>query len=398
MGHHASRSVYDRLTERLNRFPQGAPPAESLFRILKILFGEREAALVSLLPIRPFTAKQAAAIWKVGEAEARTTLDVLAGRALLVDWEGERGTEYVLPPPMAGFFEFSLMRVRTDIDQKALAELFHQYLNVEEEFVRALFAEGETQLGRAFVQEAVALAGERAPRPRFRAGQRGDPDRHPPRDLPLLLPPQDGARGEGLRRAPGHLHDLQRLGLVAHPARPRPRGRGGRGDGDAPPGTGAGSRAVRRERSRGRELHLQLLRLLLRGHDRVAPVRGRPPRPHHPFPPVGRRGRLHRLRALRAPVPRRGARGGLRQRPEAPEAHRGPARRGPLPGLRRLRPRLPGGGAHARRAWTADAHAGERGPPGGAHGARARKAPGPRSSTTGCSGATVRWPRSSGPS
>ena len=62
---------------------------------------------------------------------------------------------------MAGFFEFSLMRVRTDIDQKALAELFHQYLNVEEDFVRALFAEGETQLGRAFVQEA-ALSPENA--------------------------------------------------------------------------------------------------------------------------------------------------------------------------------------------------------------------------------------------
>jgi Pyruvate/2-oxoacid:ferredoxin oxidoreductase delta subunit len=62
---------------------------------------------------------------------------------------------------MAGFFEFSMMRVRTDVDQKALAELFHQYLNVEEDFVRALFAGGETQLGRAFVDE-TALAPEDA--------------------------------------------------------------------------------------------------------------------------------------------------------------------------------------------------------------------------------------------
>jgi hypothetical protein len=62
MAHHGSRSVYDRLTERLNRFPQGAPPSESLFRILKILFSEREAALVSTLPIRPFTAARAAEI------------------------------------------------------------------------------------------------------------------------------------------------------------------------------------------------------------------------------------------------------------------------------------------------------------------------------------------------
>jgi ferredoxin len=161
VAHHASRSAYDRLTERLNRFPQGAPPAESLFQILRILFSEREAALVSVLPIRPFTAARAAGIWKVPEAEARATLEALASRALLVDWEGPEGTEYVLPPPMAGFFEFSMMRLRSDVDQRALAELFYQYLNVEEDFVRALFAGGETQLGRTFVHEP-ALSEENA--------------------------------------------------------------------------------------------------------------------------------------------------------------------------------------------------------------------------------------------
>ena len=56
MAHHHSRSVYDRLTERLNRYPQGAPPSDHLFRILSILFSEREAALVAVLPIKPFTA------------------------------------------------------------------------------------------------------------------------------------------------------------------------------------------------------------------------------------------------------------------------------------------------------------------------------------------------------
>ena len=54
---------------------------------------------------------------------------------------------------MAGFFEFSMMRVRNDIDQKALSELFYQYLNVEEDFVRELFTKGETQPGRVFVNE-----------------------------------------------------------------------------------------------------------------------------------------------------------------------------------------------------------------------------------------------------
>jgi hypothetical protein len=62
---------------------------------------------------------------------------------------------------MAGFFEFSMMRLRGDIDQKVLGELFYQYLNVEEEFIRNLFVRGETQLGRVYVHEPV-LSNENA--------------------------------------------------------------------------------------------------------------------------------------------------------------------------------------------------------------------------------------------
>ena len=62
---------------------------------------------------------------------------------------------YSMPPPMAGFFEFSLMRYRNDIDQKTLSELFYQYMNVEEDFIKNLFTIGETQLGRVFVNEEV---------------------------------------------------------------------------------------------------------------------------------------------------------------------------------------------------------------------------------------------------
>ena len=153
MAHIGSQSAYQRLTERLNRFPQGAPPAELLTKILKVLFDQREAELVSLLPIRPFTVKRAADVWRMSESRAHKILDQLAEKALLVDFYVDGDMQYVLPPPMAGFFEFSMMRIRKDIDQRLLAELFYQYLNVEEDFVRALFTEGQTQLGRAFVHE-----------------------------------------------------------------------------------------------------------------------------------------------------------------------------------------------------------------------------------------------------
>ncbi|MGO9137872.1 MAG: 4Fe-4S dicluster domain-containing protein [Syntrophales bacterium] len=153
MTHHLVKSGYTALIDRINRFPQGAPPSDTLYKILKVLFSEKDAALVSLLPIKPFTVEKAARIWKMKTSDTQKLLDDLANRAILLDMEENGKQTYVLPPPMAGFFEFSLMRLRGDIDQKALSELFYQYLNVEEDFVKTLFTEGETQLGRVFVHE-----------------------------------------------------------------------------------------------------------------------------------------------------------------------------------------------------------------------------------------------------
>ena len=153
MAHHTVRQGYLDLVERINRFPQGAPPSELLYRILEMLFSERDAELVSLLPIRPFKAERAARVWKVPVDQARAVLDELARRAILIDVVSEDGTTYVLPPPMAGFFEFSMMRVRDDLDQRVLSELFHQYITVEEDFIKALLTVGDVQPGRAFVAE-----------------------------------------------------------------------------------------------------------------------------------------------------------------------------------------------------------------------------------------------------
>ncbi|MEN6422929.1 MAG: (Fe-S)-binding protein, partial [Smithella sp.] len=163
MAHHniIKANSYDNLARRLNIFPQGAPPTEFLFKILKVLFSEREARLVSVLPVKPFTDQKAAAIWKLNLNEAEVVLNDLADRGILLDYENDGKKTYLLPPPMAGFFEFSLMRYRKDIDQRFLSELFYQYLNIEEDFIKALFVDGETQLGRVFVNESV-LSNENA--------------------------------------------------------------------------------------------------------------------------------------------------------------------------------------------------------------------------------------------
>ncbi|MBP1605509.1 MAG: (Fe-S)-binding protein [Acidobacteria bacterium] len=161
MAHRTLRSGYDRLVDRLNRFPQGAPPSALLYRILQVLVSDREAGLVAQLPIKPFTADTASRAWRLPLDETRRILDELASRAVLVDIEQDGDMQYVLPPPMAGFFEFSMMRVRADVDQRLLAELFYEYINVEEEFITSLFTRGETHLGRAFVNERALTDGDR---------------------------------------------------------------------------------------------------------------------------------------------------------------------------------------------------------------------------------------------
>ncbi|GAB4176022.1 MAG: 4Fe-4S dicluster domain-containing protein [Geothermobacteraceae bacterium] len=153
MAHLTARSGYKKLVDRLNRFPQGAAEGRLLYDILALLFSEEEAEQVAVLPIKPFTAEDAARIWKVDLPVARQRLNALADKALLVDIIQNGRTEYVLPPPMAGFFEFALMRVRDDVDQKLLSELYEQYISVEDDFMRGLFVGGETQLGRVLVHE-----------------------------------------------------------------------------------------------------------------------------------------------------------------------------------------------------------------------------------------------------
>ena len=157
MGHLTSRDAYRNLEDRINWFTQGAPPSETLTKILNLLFTEKEAKWVAMLPIRPFSLKKAAQIWGTTEGKAEKLLDHLCEKGLLVDSYYHGVRQFVLPPPMIGFFEFALMRTRGDIDQKYLSELFHQYLNVEEDFIKNLFFGMETKLARAFVQEPVLL-------------------------------------------------------------------------------------------------------------------------------------------------------------------------------------------------------------------------------------------------
>lgn len=152
MAHLTGRKGYTNLIERYNKFPHGAPTSESLYDILKVLVNEKEAEYLSKLPIKPFNVSQAAKLWQVSNSEAALILESLAERALLLDMNNQKEQRYVMPPPMIGFFEFTLMRTGGHYDQKLLSELFHQYLEKEEDFMRKLLSL-DTPIGRILVNE-----------------------------------------------------------------------------------------------------------------------------------------------------------------------------------------------------------------------------------------------------
>ncbi|MEA3430077.1 MAG: 4Fe-4S dicluster-binding protein [Nanoarchaeota archaeon] len=151
MGHLTSKN-YLRLQSRLDRAPQGAPKSDTLFKILEHLFTEKEAGLVSKLPINYFTLEKAAKIWKMSEEEAEGHLNGLADKGLLVDFSKGDKKVYAVSPTMAGFFEWSIMKIGEKFNKQLLSELYYQYLNVEDEFGKRVFALNPP-IDRVFVHE-----------------------------------------------------------------------------------------------------------------------------------------------------------------------------------------------------------------------------------------------------
>lgn len=96
MSHIVAKEAYKNLEKRLNKFPQGAPPSETLYKILAMMFTEEEAALVAQLPIKSFNIKTASDIWKKSELETEKILDTLASKALIFDLECDADYGWIL--------------------------------------------------------------------------------------------------------------------------------------------------------------------------------------------------------------------------------------------------------------------------------------------------------------
>ncbi len=161
MGHINTKAAYKQLQGRLDKMPIGAPANRALFEILEELFSPEEARVAAGVPLGLTSARRIAANADMDLSRAQPIIDALVAKGLLADLPRTDGrVSYFLNPTMIGFFEFTMMRVRKDIDQHKVGKLFFDYLHNDPE--RAFFkliAEGETFIARPMVHEDALAEG-----------------------------------------------------------------------------------------------------------------------------------------------------------------------------------------------------------------------------------------------
>ncbi len=163
MGHlNDIKAEYVALQRRHDQGPAAAPAQEAVFEMLRTLYTEDEARTGAAMPWEPVSAASMAR--RLGEPEhlLRDRLERMAEKGLVFDYTDPRTgkVKYVLFPPVVGFVEFTMMRVRDDMDQKRMAQALHEYLHGNKEVVEAIFAPGEAQIGRTVIHETALSAGE----------------------------------------------------------------------------------------------------------------------------------------------------------------------------------------------------------------------------------------------
>lgn len=159
MGHINIKKIYSDLQKRQDANPVGAPPDEKFTEILKHMFNEEEALIASRMPVKFSSAAKIAENVKLPVDRVESILDRMADRGLVFDTERNGKKYYMLAPTVVGFFEFSMMKIRDDIDQKKFAELLHEYMYEDDKYARQAF-QGETQIGRTLVHEESIKDGD----------------------------------------------------------------------------------------------------------------------------------------------------------------------------------------------------------------------------------------------
>ncbi|MDQ7783071.1 MAG: 4Fe-4S binding protein, partial [Desulfomonilaceae bacterium] len=129
MGHMASKDVYGRLARKMDNLHVRAPWNDAFHAILTELVSSDEADLLVRMPFLFSSLDRVAKITRMSSSELRPTLDGLCEKGFVMDVHLGGEYRYMPNPMFVGFFEFTMMRTRGDLNVKVWAELFHEYMS-----------------------------------------------------------------------------------------------------------------------------------------------------------------------------------------------------------------------------------------------------------------------------
>ncbi len=151
-----SENTYNRLIDKLNQFPAGAPRTEHFINLLKTLFTEDEARVGADMPILPTPLATIAEQLGRDEATLKPILESMANKGLVYHRMQEGIDIYSLFPLVPGIFELQFMKGEVNERTRTLAHIFEQMY--ETGWGEDLFA-SKTQLARVVIMEKEIPSG-----------------------------------------------------------------------------------------------------------------------------------------------------------------------------------------------------------------------------------------------
>jgi ferredoxin len=131
MGHMDGKQLYRSLGRKIDKQATRAPWNETLYKILKELFSEKEADVFVKMPYSLSDLDRVARITKYAVSEIEKILRGMCSKGLVVDLWANGAYHYMPSPLMIGIYECTMMRTGKDVDSKTLAGLFNLYFSAD---------------------------------------------------------------------------------------------------------------------------------------------------------------------------------------------------------------------------------------------------------------------------
>ena len=141
---------YQELLQRLNQYQVGAPDSEQLRKILEILYTKEEAYVGSRFPLGRASLEELSQRTGIEKSRLEQILEQMAQKGVVIDSAPGDTRLFLLSPTIFGFFEFSFMRLDSELPLKELAELMEAAL--QKEMGREFFG-SRTQMSRTLIYE-----------------------------------------------------------------------------------------------------------------------------------------------------------------------------------------------------------------------------------------------------